>query len=178
MSSFVIDKLSYVRVGALVAGIAKGTRGTSRELWIYDDEKRRNMKGLDYVEKFAQCYDLIVESVRKQYADSHDSYSDPETYRDDADILDKYYDDYKRYFKYGELVVNDTMALMDVIWNITYFSRSVNYQIEDPVCNQIVMEWFNTVIAKLVQIADLKDDNDRNQWGHFNLDLDKEKALN
>jgi len=170
MSSFVIDKMSYVRVGAIVAGIAKATRGTERELWIYDYDNCRNMKGTDYSDKFVECYNLNVESVCKQYA--HDPvYGNPETYKDENDYLDEYV----RYFKYGQLVVNDTMALMDVIWNLTNFSRSVSYQIEDPVCNEVVMSFFNMVIAKLVHIAEIGEG--REQWGHFDLELDHEKAL-
>ena len=168
MSSFVIDKLSYVRVGAIVAGIAKATRDTSRELYVYDHDKQRVMKGLDFVEKFCECYKLNVESVCKQYAHSKDGYGDPKTYEDDCE----YEDDYVWYFKYGERIAGDTMLLMDTIWNIIYFSRSVNYQIEDPACNAVVMEWFNMVIVKLTAIADLQDDFSREHWGHFDLHLD------
>ena len=165
MSSFVIDKRSYVRVGALVAGIAQITRGTSREFAIYDYDKNQFMRGFDFVEKFVECYKLNVESVCKQYNDN------PEIYKDEDD----YDDDYVTYFKYGRLVVRDTMALMNVIWDITHFARSVNYQIEDTICNEVVMGFFNMVIAKLVALADFEDDRD--QWGEFDLGLDKEKFL-
>ena len=171
MSSFVIDKRSYVRVGAIVAGIAKATRGTNRELWLYDNVLGRNLKGTDFVDKFVECYKLNVDSVCKQYAHCHDEYCDPKTYEDNND----YDDDYIRYFKFGEGIADSTLDLMDVVWNLIYFSRSVNYQIEDPIDNQIVMEWFNLVIAKLTQIADLKDDRD--MWGEFDLNLDKYRCL-
>lgn len=166
MSSFVIDKRSYVRVGAIVAGIAKATRGTGKELYIWNHDKQSVMKGLDFVDKFVECYKLNVESVCKQYAHHKDEYSDPKTYEDNND----YDDDYIRYFKYGEKIADDTLLLMDTVWDIIHFSRSVNYQIEDPACNQVVMEWFNMIIAKLTAIADLKDE--RRQWGEFDLDLE------
>lgn len=171
MSSFVIDKKSYVRVGAVVAGICKARRNSHRELWVYDYEKNRPMKGLDFVDKFVECYKLNVESVCKQYAHSTDGYGDPKTYIDNDD----YDADYARYFKYGEKIAFDTLPLMDLVWNLIHFSTSVSYQIEDPVCNEVVMGWFNMIISRLTQIADLE--NDRNQWGEFDLALDKEKAL-
>lgn len=176
MSSFVIDLDSYVRVAGLVAGISKGTRGTCRELWIYDYDKHRNMIGTDFVDKFVECYKLNVESVCKQYAHNPE-YGNPDTYLKDIDPFLPCEKEYVRYFKYGELIssVNDTMALMDAIWEIIHFSRSVSYQIEDPICNQVVMGFFNEIISKLTQLADLKDD--RQTWGHFTLHLDKEKAL-
>ena len=170
MSSFVIDKRSYVRVGAIVAGINKALRGTSRELWFYDMEKGATLKGWDFVEKFIQCYELNVESVCEQYSRDKE-YGNPKTYEDS----DEYTEDYIRYFRYGEKVAGDTMLMMDVIWDICAFSRSVSYQIENDVCNQIVMEWFNAVIAQLTHAADLNDE--RNVWGEFDLNLDKEKAL-
>ena len=172
MSSFVIDKRSYVRVGAIVAGICKARRGSHyHELWVYDYEHNRPMKGLDFVDKFVECYKLNVESVCKQYAHSTDGYGDPSTYIDN----NEYDDDYVRYFKYGEKIAYDTLLLMDTIWNLIHFSNSVSYQIEDPICNEVVMGWFNMIISKLTEIADLEDD--RKQWGEFDLGLDKEKAL-
>lgn len=170
MSSFVIDKRSYVRVGAIVAGVCKARRGSHCELWVYDYEKNRPMKGLDFVDRFVECYKLNVESVCKQYA--HDKeYGNPNTYIDNDD----YDDDYVRYFKYGEKIAFDTLLMMDTVWDIINFSNSVSYQIEDPVCNEVVMGWFNMIISKLTRIADLEDE--RNQWGEFDLGLDKEKAL-
>ena len=171
MSSFVIDMKSYVRVGAVVAGIAKANKFHKNNLWIYDYEKNRNMIGLDYVEKFVECYKLNVDSVCKQYGDNPDTYADKE-----IDSPAPYDDEYVRYFKYGEKIADDTLLLMDFVWNLIHFSRSVNYQIEDPVDNQIVMEWFNLVIAKITELADMQYD-DREQWGQFDLELDKVSTL-
>ena len=161
MSSFVIDKRDFVRVGAFVAGVAKATAddgGSRHRLWIWNYDKHLPMKGTDFVDKFVECWKLNVDSVCKQYNDN------PDKYRDD----EEYDDDYIQYFKYGRMIADDNRKLMDAVWDIVHFASSVSYQIEDRVSNQIVNEWFNMVIVELTRCADIEE---RGTWGSFYLDV-------
>lgn len=168
MSSFVIDKVNYVRVGALVAGIKSLYKDS---VWFYNSETKRDIGGWDFVQKFLHCYYMNVESVDKQY-----NLETKETAKNDNDFCfitagSETIKEYFRYFHYGQDIAGTPYKIMEIVWKLIEFSRSVNYQIEDPVCNSLVMEWFNAVIVKLTRLANTNVVCDE-QWGEFDLHLD------
>ena len=167
MSSFVISKMYYIRVAGLMAGIARGG-----DLWLYDHEMNRNMIGEDYVRKLTACYELNVDSVCKQYAhDSEDGgYGNPGTYKDD----DQYLPDFQTYFQIGRKVADNKKELLNVLKELRYFSRSVSYQIEDEIDNEIVMELFNAMIGAVLDV--IMRGYESENWGEFKLEM-KEGVL-
>ena len=160
MSSFVIGKSEYAKVAGLVAGIvtARNQRKDSA-VWIFDYEKGHNMDADGYRDRFARCYEANVESVCKQYDDDPAEYGDDGTY--DAE--------FNEFFMIGKHYAFDRGVLPKIIQEIRFFSRSVSYQIEDYALNQIVMEWFNTVLVSLFALLDERG-NDHDSWGSFSLE--------
>ena len=160
MSSFVIPKSSYIKVAGLMTGIAMGDN-----VWLYDYEHNRNMIGEDYHRKLTTCYELNVDSVCKQYA--HDGeeggYGNPATYIDDSDYMSVF----NKYMTFGRRIADNKQELLNALKELRYFSRSVGYQIEDDCDHAIVMEFFNSMVAALVDLIDRGVE--RNCWGEFNF---------
>lgn len=157
MSSFVIGKEHYIRVAGLLTGISESSKGSYRPLWIYDWETHRNMIGEDYHRKLTACYELNIDSVCKQYADDPEDYADENTYMEE----------FTRYMQIG-LRLTAKKDLREALQELTFFARSVSYQIEDEVDNMVVMSFLNKIIAELVAMSD-PDIGERNSWGKFEL---------
>lgn len=161
MSSFVISKRDYMRVAGLVAGISENVNrynSCGRTFWIYDFETGGNMEAEGFKKRFLECWRLNVESVCAQY---HDDPSDYDTGND-------YEEEFRTYRKIGVLFADDREKLEDIIHEINFFARSVNYQVEDEGCATIVNEWFNKILVTLFGLLDTKDD--RASWGEFTLE--------
>lgn len=140
MSSFIIDKVEFIKAAGLMYGIEESKRDKHK----YFLEVCRK--------EFEHAYALNVISVNEQY---HENEMPDER---------KYDDVFEAYRKMGVLIGNDgytsgdgiifekvegVMSLRDLRIRLWHFFRSVLYQIENKAAHRMVAEWFFTCISKL-----------------------------
>jgi len=164
LSSFIINKRAYVRVAGVVAGIIKAANDNSRfpRVYFYDRMTGENMAPSGYLEKFVQCYEMNVESVNEQYKHHAPCKVDQNEYEDD----------FRAYYKHGYDVCMRRFMFPNkfygILYELTQFADSVNYQIENPALNQIVCEWFDFILVRLFRLMDMHHDG-HESWGDFSL---------
>lgn len=158
MSSFVIGKVSYVRCAGLVAGVAKAANSTGfgDKFWLFNFAKQRNCTKEDYLEKFLEVWKINIESVCKQYKTNVDEYADDRDYSEEFD----------KYFAYGQRIYHVKEDMLEAIYSMIQFARSVNYQIEDMEGGLVAGEFLNAVIVKMIGVTDWCDDR---CWGEFDM---------
>ena len=162
MSSFVIDKIAFIKAAGLMCG--------------YEDAKRdKHQYFVDVCrQEFEHCYALNVISVSEQYDGN---------YEPEEESYDEVFDAYR---KMGELIqregygtgiiatkVADVMDKRTFRKSMWHFFDSVLYQIEDEACHRAVAEWFYTCNNKLYE------DEKRSVngwWGEIELDVKLEAA--
>lgn len=144
MSSFVIDKIEYVKAAGLMYGI-ESVKTNKHVLFmncVYD--------------KFCWCYNINVESVSEQY-DEDQSYDN-----------NKYLDVFKEYAKKGAGIfygVNPKIRMPMLKICLMKFFNSVLYQIENEEMNQSVKAFFYTCVSKLFTETDKVE----GWWGEVEL---------
>lgn len=142
MSSFIIDKVEYIKAAGLMYGI---------------EESKRDKNGyfLNRVrQEFEHAYALNVASVNEQYGDNEM----PDEKKYDAE--------FEAYRKMGVLIgndgyasddgilhekVKDVMKFSDLRIRLWGFFRSVLYQIENDAAHRMVAEWLFTCTSKLYE---------------------------
>lgn len=130
MSSFVVDKIEFVKAAGLMYGIEESKCEPHR----YFLQTVRA--------EFVNAYDLNVDSVNEQYGD--DASKDTCTYDDE----------FEKYRKIGGMIWGGTYCKMKKnelrlrLWN---FFRSVLYQIECDNYHDIVGAFFFECISKLYE---------------------------
>lgn len=158
MSSFIIDKVEYVKAAGLMYGIESAKRDTHR--WFLENVRK----------EFEHVYALNVASVNEQYEDNR------------APDENSYDDVFEAYRKKGELIGNDgytsdngiifskvdgVMTKHDLHIRLWHFFRSVLYQIENDAAHRMAAAWFFTCIGKLYE-SDLRSVD--GWWGEVELD--------
>ena len=140
MSSFIIDKVEYVKAAGLMYGIESAKRDTHR--WFLDNVRK----------EFEHVYALNVISVNEQYE---------ENYAPEEESYDEVFEAYR---KKGELIGNDgyaskdgiiyeqvegVMTKRDLRIRLWHFFQSVLYQIENKAAHRMAAAWFFTCVSKL-----------------------------
>ena len=164
MSSFIIDKVEYIKADGLMYGIEESKRDKNRYF-------------LDRVRKeFEHIYALNVISVNEQY--------DKDTLPDE----NKYDAEFEAYRKKGELIGNDgyaskdgiiyeqvegVMSLRDMRVRLWKFFGSVLYQIENKAAHRMAAAWFYTCVSKLYE-SDLRSVD--GWWGEVEIENELSKA--
>ena len=142
MSSFIVDKVEYVKAAGLMYGIESAKRDKHR--WFLENVRK----------EFEHVYALNVISVNEQY--SEDTLPDE----------NKYDAEFEAMRKMGVLIGNDgyaskdgiiyeqvadVMSLRDLRIRLWYFFRSVLYQIENKAAHRMAAAWFFTCTSKLYE---------------------------
>lgn len=158
MSSFIIDKVEYVKAAGLMYGIESAKRDTHR--WFLENVRK----------EFEHVYALNVASVNEQYEDNR------------VPDENSYDDVFEAYCKKGVLIGNDgyasgngiifskvegVMTKHDLRIRLWHFFRSVLYQIENDAAHRMAAAWFFTCIGKLYE-SDLRSVD--GWWGEVELD--------
>lgn len=160
MSSFIIDKVEYVKAAGLMYGMESAKRDTHR--WFLENVRK----------EFEHIYALNVASVNEQYSHHEPIVPDENSY-------DEVFEAYR---KKGVLIGNDgyassngitfhevkgVMNKRDLRIRLWHFFRSVLYQIENRAANRMAAAWFFTCISKLYE-------NDLHAvggwWGEIEMD--------
>lgn len=158
MSSFIIDKVEYVKAAGLMYGIESAKRDTHR--WFLENVRK----------EFEHIYALNVISVNEQYE---------ENYAPEEESYDEVFEAYR---KKGELIGNDgyaskdgiiyeqvegVMTKRDLRIRLWHFFRSVLYQIENDAAHRMAAAWFFICIGKLYE-SDLRSVD--GWWGEVELE--------
>lgn len=153
MSSFIIDKKSYIRCAGAIAGLSTTLR---EPLWVYNHVENRNFNDDDYYNLFKWAYEANVKSVNWQY-------------NDDREVIDTndYKADFEEYKKIGKQAVYHSIT-KDLVKEISTFFRSIKYQIEEDNLSAKVSCYLNIVLVEIVNKTVLHDSSTE-CWGSFEL---------
>lgn len=162
MSSFVINKQSYVRACGIMAGLAdlKESRFNEPVLRLWNYKLHRPYNADDFYKTAAWLYHLNAVSVQKQYHDSEAAH-DGEEYESD---FVAYMSKAKRaYFD------PDSEALENIVNELHHFFRSVLYQVEDAECDKALKGFCYRLFFELQGVTAKKSGFDPESWGDFEI---------
>ena len=170
MSSFIINKQDYARVGALFGAFTE-IQESHREpiLYKYNFEKGRLCDWQDIVKDFTELYKLNLESVNLQY---EENYEDDETI--DFEECLKYKEYMKSLYKKAQLDITKRDKVEELIFNIYHFFRSVNYQIEDEECSikaKLIIGIYQGYMLEILKNLNHIEPSIE-CWGSFELDIE------
>ena len=158
MSSFIIDKIEYVKAAGLMYGYEEAKRSPHR----YFLERVR--------EEFMHCYALNVISVNEQYND--EQVPDENTYDEEFEAYRKFGGSIYTEGYTGSVIMEKGKEVMDKRRfrnSMFLFFCSVLYQIENECANRTVSAFFYTCLAKLY--TDEIDSLD-GWWGEIPIELE------
>lgn len=147
MSSFVIDKIEFVKA----AGLMYGFENNKREKHIY-------FLNVVY-DKFIECWRNNIKSVCKQYNEDESVYEDNNNYKEV----------FEKYRKVGAKIfmgLNAPMTRHEFAFSMMSFFNSVLYQIEDDDLHNKCAAFFFTCTTKLFEIEIRKVDG---WWGRVDI---------
>lgn len=158
MSSFVISKSEYVKVGAFIGAFTEIRRRGDTLLYLYNVEEGRLYNSVDVINEMISIYKMNVDSVNEQYNESSD-----------YDESDSNQFEIAKYMAYAKKVLNDENKLESAIANIHQFFRSVNYQIENEELNEKAKKIMSKYECALVGILMETKGVETDSWGDFNI---------
>ena len=134
MSSFIVDKIEYVKAAGLMYGIEEAKRDKHQ---YFLDVCRR---------EFEHAYLLNVISYNEQYGTA--------IVPDEA-VYDTAFEEHrllgKRIYECDMVGFDQPIRLRDLRLRLQHFFGSVLYQIENDTCHRTVSAWFYTCITKLYE---------------------------
>lgn len=156
MSSFVIDKVEYIKAAGVVVGIIEQAYA---RIGLYDRKTHRMMKPNDIRDKFVHMFELNSANVYEYYSPRH---ADEELYVDD----DAYDFEFDQYRNIGKLAVRNAEKLRRIFYNLHDFFGCALYQTaeNDAYCDEMAL-FFNEVLVALIDIV---YPHERECWGRFN----------
>ena len=158
MSSFIINKNEYVKVGAFIGAFTEMRNRGDLLIYLYNQEKNRLYTADDVINEMVSIYEMNVDSVNEQYGD-HTEYDDEEI---DRMVVAKY-------MGYAKKILHDEKELENAIANIHQFFRSVNYQIENEKLNaqakEIMQKYECALLGVLIEAKGIPTDS----WGSFDI---------
>lgn len=161
MSSFVIDKASYMKAAGVVAAVADVYRNNIwREIFIYDYEAGHRMEAEDFRRRFARCFEMNCLSVQEQYHDA-------EPFTDEGEHMDAY----RAGYAIGREAARNVPKLTELIYNLRAFFGSCLYQIENRAYLFYMQAFFNEIIVALLGAVDLEDDRHGKSWDLFGVHI-------
>ena len=161
MSSFVIEKRQFARVGGFCAGLAECSDCGSPALWVYDFSRGRVYRPEDYKPAFDWLFRLNAESVQKQYHDD-----DPET---DAESYQADFNEYRR--KARDMWHFHPDKLPGAAAAVRSFFSCLFYQVEDPDCDAKIKGFVYRLYFAIMQTVERRTGADEAcGWSDFTLD--------
>lgn len=158
MSSFIIDKQEYIKVGAFIGAFTEIRYRGDLLIYIYNEKANNLYNANDVINEMINIYKLNVDSVNKQYGDRTE-YDNEEI--DQMAVT--------KYMSYAKKILYDAKKLESAIANVHKFFRSVNYQIEDKTMNneaKETMQKFELALWNvLIEIKGIPTDS----WGNFDI---------
>jgi hypothetical protein len=157
MSSFVIDKIQYMKAAGLMYGIEE----CKRDKHHYFLEVCR--------ERFSLAYALNVTSVAEQYGDTP------------VMDMNTYDEEFERHRKLAHGIyerdcmgIQQPLHMRDLCPRLMNFFQSVLYQIENEASHRIVAAWFYSCVIKLYESDIRRIDG---WWGDVELMDEIKKAV-
>lgn len=158
MSSFIIDKNEYVKVGAFIGAFTEIRNRGDLLIYLYNEKASRLYTANDVINEMVNVYQLNVDSVNEQYGD-HTEYDNEEI---DRMVVAKY-------MGYAKKILYDENKLENAIANVHQFFRSVNYQIENEELNaraKEIMQKFECALwGVVIKIKGIPIET----WGSFDI---------
>ena len=158
MSSFIIDKSEYVKVGAFIGAFTEMRNRGESLIYLYNENKKKLYTANDVIDEIVSIYKMNVDSVNEQYGD-HTEY--------DVEEIDRML--VAKYMGYAKKVLYNENKLESAIANVHKFFRSVNYQIENEELNaraKEIMQKFECALWNvLIEIKGIPTDS----WGNFDI---------
>lgn len=160
MSSYVINKASYMKACGALAGLAD-TQNVFREpalrIWNYNAGRPYNAD--DFYKTAAWLYQLNALSVMKQYGDD-EMEKDPAPYSTEfaaarAAAL-------RKYRKGGA-------ELAAMIYDLTRFFSCILYQVEDPECEAKCKGFLYRTSFELMKLLSDRSGHKSECWGDFEI---------
>lgn len=141
MSSFVIDKVEYIKAAGVIAGIY-GIKKRREGLWLYDyTNHKRICSPEDLYELFEGFYMMNLRSVEEQY-------NEPKTPGDGL----KYSAEFTAYRKKGiNAVINSRTYFGEILVKLNTFFQGALYQIENEEYNTAMKNVFYTILSDLIE---------------------------
>lgn len=159
MSSYVIDKKTYIKAAGFIAGLQSIVRGHISILYWYNLKEGHLYTDDEIIKEFSRIYENNAISVQLQYHDD-----EPES---DSNM---YMDSFIEYKQRAKRIYNEGGSeLQKALYRFNDFISGVSYQIEDRQLNDESMMVLNTLLHKITDICRELRGYD-SCWTHFNLD--------
>ena len=143
MSSFIIDKIEYIRCAGMVHGILDAFRDVSA---TFKSSLHSQM---------TEVYECNVKSFNLQYG----KHVVPEE--------EEYTNEYEAYRMKGFLL--DAGQQRDMFFKIIHFFNSASYQIEDEKCSAQAAEVFWNITCGLISFIFRTEIRKQTNWGEFEV---------
>ena len=157
MSSFVIDKVEYIKAAGVIAGIfeVKKRRG---DMWMYDYHNNvRINDAADMYCLFTDFYFMNLRSVEDQYKEPHT----------EGDGL-KYESEFQRYRNKGvDTAIFSGERFARVLKKLNVFFQGALYQVENDEYSTAMRKVFYEILSDLLEYY---FSSDSEGWAEFNLD--------
>ena len=158
MSSFIIDKNEYVKVGAFIGAFTEMRYRGDLLIYLYNEKTNKLYTANDVINEMISIYEMNVDSVNEQYGD-HTEY--------DTEEIDRMV--VAKYMGYAKKILYDENKLEIAIANVHKFFRSVNYQIENEELNarakEIMQKYECALLDVFMEIKGIPTDS----WGSFDI---------
>ena len=158
MSSFIIDKNEYVKVGAFIGAFTEMRYRGDLLIYLYNEQTNKLYTANDVINEMVNIYQLNVASVNEQYGEDNEY---------DDEKLDRML--VAKYMGYAKKILYDENKLEIAIANVHKFFRSVNYQIENEELNarakEIMQKYECALLDVFMEIKGIPTDS----WGSFDI---------
>ena len=162
MSSFVISKQAYARVGALFGAFTEIKNNYMEPvLYKYNFEKKDLCNWLDIVIDFTKLYKINLKSFNISYKENIK----------DIEIID--FEECKKYKDYM-ISIYKKPQIEELIFDIHNFLHSVSYQIDDEECNeqaQMIIGRYEKYLLDILKYTK-HIENNIDCWGNFELAIE------
>ena len=170
MSSFVINKCSYIKCAAVFAALAD-CRDYYRDPVFreWNKRERRNYIDDDFKKDFTRLYEINAAAVRDQYNDATAA-SDAENYNADFERIRQ---NIVELWRVKSNNFEKRAILQRTLYGVIRFFRSVQYQIEGDEYTRralMIMNKYYRGLYKALRIVDNVADEDLSgYWGDFDI---------
>lgn len=167
MSSFVISKEEYIKAAGFFAGITEQENRYHEPLiYWWSNNKRKLLEAKDYYSAFVSLYEMNAKSVSKQYGDKLEIYNDSEDYKEAFETSRSYA---KRLVGFAKTDV--LFPLQQACFDFLNFTRSINYQIEDPSISTDANKFLHKCNSMLLGVLCQLSSYESECWGHFDVEV-------
>lgn len=147
MSSFVVEKIEFVKAAGLMYGFEESKR--EKHLYFLNVVK----------EKFLECWRNNIESVCEQYDDDESIYADDDNY-------DEVFEKYRKLGAKIFMGINAPMTRREFAFSMMSFFNSVLYQVENDDLHDKCAAFFFTCTKKLFEVEIRKVEG---WWGDIEI---------